>query len=291
MTSDRNDAPKASAHRAPAATPERRTADLFGRDRALIGMVHVGALPGTPHERDPLAALVRRAVDEAVLLHGAGVDAVMLENMHDVPYLLREVGPEIVASMTAIAGAVRSAIPCPLGIQILAGANRAALAVAHATGCSFIRAEGLVFASVADEGLFAEADAGPLLRYRRAIGAESVRILTDIKKKHSSHAITADITIAENASAAEFFGADGIIMTGPATGQPTPLGDIDAARRGCTLPILVGSGATAATVGSLLGKANAVIVGSDLKVDGHWRNPLDPARVDAFVRASRATTG
>jgi uncharacterized protein len=291
MPSDSPHAPDGTPARSALVTPAIRTASLFGRDHALIGMVHVGALPGTPQEREPLATLVRRAVDEARLLHRAGVDAVMLENMHDVPYLLREVGPEIVAAMTAIAGAVRSAVPCPLGIQILAGANRAALAVAHATGCTFIRAEGLVFASVADEGLIAEADAGPLLRYRRAIGAESVRILTDIKKKHSSHAITADITIAENASAAEFFGADGIIMTGPATGQPTPRGDIDAARRGCSLPILVGSGATASTVGSLLAKANAVIVGSDLKVDGHWRNPLDPARVEAFVRAARANAG
>lgn len=264
-----------------------RTGALFGRDHAIIGMVHVGALPGTPGHRDDLRAIVRRAVEEATLLARAGFDAVMLENMHDVPYLLREVGPEITASMTRIAAAVREAIDRPLGLQILAGANRAALAVAHATDCTFIRAEGFAFASIADEGLMAEADAGPLLRYRRTIGAERVRILTDIKKKHSSHAITADVTIAENAGAAEFFGADGIIMTGPATGQPTPLGDIDAARRGCGLPILVGSGATAATVGSLLAKANAVIVGSDLKVDGRWRNALDPKRVEEFVRAAR----
>lgn len=260
---------------------------LFGRDHAIIGMVHVGALPGTPGHREPLAAIVRRAVDEATTLAKAGFDAVMLENMHDVPYLLREVGPEIVSSMTLIAAAVRTAIGVPLGLQILAGANHAALAVAHATGCTFIRAEGFAFASVADEGLIAHADAGPLLRYRRQIGAESVKVLTDIKKKHSSHAITADVTIAENAAAAEFFGADGVIMTGPATGQPTPLGDIDAARRGCTLPILVGSGATAATVRALLTKSNAVIVGSDLKVDGCWRNGLDPKRVEEFVRAAR----
>lgn len=263
------------------------TASLFGRDAAIVGMVHVGALPGTPGHREPLDAIVRRACDEATLLAKAGFDSIMLENMHDVPYLLREVGPEIVASMTRVAAAVRAAVNVPLGIQILAGANRAALAVAHATGCRFIRAEGFVFASVADEGLMPTADAGPLLRYRKSIGAEAVGILTDIKKKHSSHAITADVTIAENASAAQFFGADGVIMTGPATGQPTALGDIDAARRGCTLPILVGSGATATTVASLLGKANAVIVGSDLKRSGDWRETLDPKRVDAFVKAAR----
>lgn len=270
-----------------AGAAERSAAAIFGRDRAIIGMVHVGALPGTPGHREPLAAIEDRARAEAVALARAGFDAVILENMHDAPYLLREVGPEIVASMTRVASSVRSAVSVPLGVQILAGANRAALAVAHASGCSFIRAEGFAFASVADEGLMAEADAGPLLRYRRAIGADGVRVLADVKKKHSSHAITADVTIAESAAAAEFFGADAIIMTGPATGQPTALGDIDSARRGCSLPILVGSGATEATVRSLLTRANAVIVGSDLKVDGHWRHALDPRRVEAFVRAAR----
>lgn len=264
------------------------TAALFGRDRAVIGMVHIGALPGTPGSIQSVAALASSACAEAQALVDAGVDAIMLENMHDVPYLMRNVGPEIVAAMTHIASAVRAVVPVPLGLQILAGANHAAIAVAHAAGLTFVRAEGFVFASVADEGLLEQADAGPLLRYRRSIGATSIRILADIKKKHSSHAITADLTITENASAAEFFGADGIIMTGPATGQPTALGDIDAARRGCRLPILVGSGATAATVGSLLSKANAVVVGSDLKSKGDWRNPVDRDRARAFVAAAAA---
>jgi len=131
------------------------------------------------------------------------------------------------------------------------------------------------------------ASAGPLLRYRRAIGAERVAIIADIKKKHSSHAITSDVTIAENAAAAEFFGADAIVMTGPATGQPTALGDIDAARRGCGLPIVVGSGATAGSVSTLLSRADAVIVGSDLKRDGVWSNDLDLARIRAFVAAAK----
>jgi len=271
-----------------ATDPSRpRTAALFGRERALVGMVHAAALPGTPGSRLRVAEIARTAAAEAKLLADAGFDAVMVENMHDVPYLRREVGPEIVAAMAAIAIEVRAAVSIPLGLQILAGANAAALAVAHAAGFGFVRAEGFLYASVADEGLFAEADAGPLLRYRRAIGADGIAILVDIKKKHSSHAITADVTVAEAAASAEFFGAGAVILTGPATGQPTPLGDIEAARRGCRLPILVGSGATAGTVADLLGRADAVIVGSDLKRDGDWRNGPDPRRVEAFVRAAR----
>jgi hypothetical protein len=263
------------------------TASILGRERAIVGMVHIAALPGTPHGTLPVAEIARQAAAEATLLERAGFDAIVLENMHDAPYLLREVGPEIVAAMTAVAREVRAAVRVPLGIQVLAGANAAAVAIAHAAGLRFVRAEGFVFAAVADEGLIARADAGPLLRYRKAIGAEGVAILADLKKKHSAHAITADMSLAETAAAAEFFGADGVIVTGAATGKPTSPDDLDAARRGCGLPIAVGSGATAATVAGLLSRADAVIVGSDLKKDGDWRNAPDPRRVEAFVRAAR----
>jgi membrane complex biogenesis BtpA family protein len=271
----------------PPTAHSQRAAALFRAPRAIIGMVHVLALPGAPRASLSIDAIARRAVEESRALVDAGFDALILENMHDVPYLNRAVGPETVACMTAVALAVRGAVSVALGLQILAGANHEALAVAQAANLDFIRAEGFVFASVADEGLMQTASAGPLLRYRRAIGAERVAIIADIKKKHSSHAITSDVTIAENAAAAEFFGADAIVMTGPATGQPTALGDIDAARRGCGLPIVVGSGATAGSVSTLLSRADAVIVGSDLKRDGVWSNDLDPARIRAFVAAAK----
>jgi hypothetical protein len=250
-------------------------------------MVHVGALPGTPRHGRSLDALAGQAVREARLLERAGFDAILLENMHDVPYLRREVGPEIVAGMTRVGRAVRDAVDVPLGVQVLAGANRAALAVALAIGASFIRAEGFAFAAVADEGLLDEADAGPLLRYRRTIDAGAVRILADVKKKHSAHAITADVDIAETAKACAFLGADGVIVTGSATGRATDASDLRAVATACDLPVLVGSGATADSVAGLLGHADGVIVGSWLKRDGDWAQEPDPARVEAFVRAAR----
>lgn len=260
--------------------------DIFGAPKALVGMVHVGALPGTPRGGEGVNAIAGRAVEEAWLLAEAGFDAVIIENMHDVPYLKRDVGPEIVAAMTVVADAVRGAVDVPVGVQILAGANCAAVAVAHATGCNFIRAEGLVFASVADEGLIADADAGPLLRYRKAVGAEGVRILADIKKKHSAHAITADVDLAETARAAEFCGADGVIVTGTATGRPTSVEDIREVRFATKLPLAVGSGTTPDNIREMFEYADAVIVGSWYKLRGDWQNPPDPARVRELVQAA-----
>ena len=276
------DTPNSGSADAARATTER----CFGRVGALVGMVHVHALPGTPRHAESIDAIVDAAVADARALADAGFDAIAIENMHDRPYLRREVGPEIVAGMTAVATAVRAAVDLPLGIQVLAGANRAALAIAHATGLSFVRAEGALFASVADEGVLDEADAGPLLRYRRAIGADGIAIFADIRKKHASHAITADVSIGEHAEAASFVGLDGVIVTGTATGAPTDLDDLDRARAG-GLPVVVGSGATAGSVRTLLAHADAVIVGSSIKVDGDWTRAVDPDRARAFVAAAR----
>lgn len=108
----------------------------------------------------------------------------MVENMHDIPYLNRQVGPEIVASMSVVCNEVKKEVNnLPCGIQILAGANKEALAVAKAAGLQFIRAEGFVFSHIADEGTM-NSDAGELLRYRKQIEADDILVFTDIKKKH-----------------------------------------------------------------------------------------------------------
>jgi membrane complex biogenesis BtpA family protein len=261
---------------------------IFGVDKALVGMVHVAALPGTPRGTCPVPAIVEQAVEDAATLVDAGFDAILIENMHDVPYLRREVGPEIVAAMTMVACALRRAVDVPLGVQVLAGANHAALAIAHCAQARFIRVEGFVFASVADEGFIDQADAGPLLRYRRSIGAEDVAILADVKKKHSAHAITTDLDAAEMARAAEFFGADGVVITGIATGQPIRIDDLGSARLATTLPLVVGSGVTPDSTADLLAYADALIVGSWYKHDGHWANRPDPDRAKQLVDAVQA---
>lgn len=256
---------------------------------ALIGMIHVGALPGAPRSSRKVGELARAAVAEAAVLAEGGVDAIILENMHDVPYLNRRVGPEIVAAMTAVCSAVRESVTLPLGVQVLAGANREAVAVAHASSCQFVRCEGFVFAHVADEGLMPEADAGPLLRFRKMIGAEDVAIIADVKKKHSSHAVTADVNIAETAKAAVFFGADGVVVTGAATGEPTSVDDVVAVAEAIDQAVFIGSGVTPDSVISMAPYVDAFIVGSFLKRDGRWENEPDPARVAAMVKAVSAS--
>jgi len=257
----------------------------INKDKALIGMVHLRALPGTPGSTKDPQHIAEIAVDEATTLVEHGFDGVLIENMHDTPYLLREVGPEIVAAMTVAMQAVVDAIDVPVGIQILAGANKAALAVAHATRAHFIRAEGFAFASVADEGIMDVADAGPLLRERRRIDADNIAILADIQKKHSSHAITSDLTIGDHARGADFMGADGVIVTGSHTGHQVDIAQLREVSGATELPILVGSGVTPENIKDIFEFADAAIVGSSIKQGGNWENNLDATRCSELISA------
>jgi hypothetical protein len=257
--------------------------ERLGAPRALIGMLHVGALPGTPAARDPVDRLIEQSVAEARIYRDAGFTALALENMHDRPYLKGGVGPEITAVMAVLAREVKRETGLVLGIQVLAAANREALAAALAAGAEFVRVEGFVFAHVADEGIV-ESCAGELLRYRRTIGADRVLVFADIKKKHSAHAITGDVSLAETARAAELFLADGVIVTGPASGEEASPEDVRDTVRAVRLPVLVGSGLSVENL-ARFADAHGFIVGSSLKQGGIWSNPLDRTAVVSMARA------
>lgn len=250
--------------------------------KTLIGMIHLSALPGTPKNNKDNKEIIKIALNEAAIYRKAGIQTVAIENMHDVPYINKKAGHEISSLMSIIGYEIKQKLNLYCGIQILAAANKQALAAAHSAGLDFIRAEGFVFGHLADEG-FIDSDAAELLRYRKLIGAENIAVFTDIKKKHSSHAITSDVSLAETAKAAEFFLSDGVIVTGSATGEETDLDQLKTVRGSTKLPVIIGSGITSQNIIKYLDFADGFIVGSFFKKAGNWQNPLDIKRIDSLV--------
>lgn len=262
-------------------------ADRFAGAPPLIAMVHVGATPGTPRSQRGMLALARAAAGEAKLLVKCGFRGLLIENMHDAPYVVGPHDPALTATMTLAARAVADAAPgVVLGVQVLARGEREALSICMAAEGQFVRCENFVFSHVADEGLMVDAAAGPLLRYRREVGAQGVHIYADIKKKHASHAITMDITLEDVVHGAAFFGADGVVVTGAATGRPAAIADVRSAVAAGGLPVLVGSGVTRANVKEMLANASGAVVGSSLKVGGHWAGELDERACEGLVAAA-----
>jgi hypothetical protein len=257
---------------------------LFSSAKPVIAMIHLDALPGTPAGGRSVREIEAAALREAKMYRESGVHGIMIENMHDTPYLRGAVGPEIVSVMAVIARAVKDVSRLPCGVQVLAGANTEAVAVAHAARLDFVRVEGFAFAHIADEG-FIQSSAAPLLRYRKQIGADHVQVWADVKKKHSSHAITSDISVGETAEAVEMMRGDAVIITGTVTGSPPSLPDIRDAKQHCRLPVYLGSGVTAQNLAKYHAAADGFIIGSHFKVDGLWSNTVDPKRVARLMAA------
>ena len=263
--------------------------ELFGVNKAVIGVIHLGALPGAPRFRDgDLSEVYAAAVRDARTLATGGVDGIIVENASDLPFSRPEnIGPETVAALTVAVHEVSTAVDTPIGITCVANAVMPALAIAKATGARWVRANQWVNAYVANEGIM-NGPAPEAMRYRSAIDAMDVRIFADVHVKFGAHAITADRSVQEQATDAEWFDADVLIATGTRTGSPTGTDEVDAVRSGTNLPVIVGSGLNPEQVPSLMRVADGAIVGQWLKKDGVWWNPVDASRVERLMTAIKA---
>ena len=265
---------------------------LFGRRKAVIGVIHLPALPGSPaYDGADMEDLIATALAEAQRYRDGGVDGLIVENHGDIPFAKPErLGPETAACMAVITRAVRLESQLPTGVNVLANGALQALAIAKAAGARFIRVNQWANAYVANEG-FIEGPAGEAARYRAWLHARSVKIFADVHVKHGAHAIVADREIGEMARDAEFFDADAAIATGQRTGDAASLDELKTICAGTSLPVLVGSGVTPDNVGAILEHADAVIVASYLKHDGVWWNPVDPTRLATFMAAVAVARG
>ncbi len=253
---------------------------------ALIGMIHLPPLPGHPANRLPLTRIVEQALADARVLVEAGFDALMIENFGDTPFHPERVEPHTVAGMTVAAQAVRASVTAPIGINVLRNDAQSAMAIATICGSAFIRVNVHCGVYATDQG-FIEGRAAATIRYRGLLGSK-VAILADVHVKHASPLL--DQSIAEAAEETAYRGrADGLIVSGSATGKPTDLADLRAVRAAVPdRPIYVGSGADADSAAELLRIADGLIVGTSIKQNGRTTAPVDPKRAEAFVKAARS---
>lgn len=253
------------------------------------------------------AVLVRARADARALVTGGGpggrtggvaggttggMDAVLVENFGDLPFLPGRVAPETCAALSLAVAAVLEEVAeagaprrIPVGVNVLRNDAATALAVAAVTGASFIRVNVHTGSMFTDQGLL-EGEAHATLR-RRATLAPGVGICADVHVKHATPPAGASLEEAA-LDTLERGLADVLIVSGSGTGRPV---DVERLRRVRAVApgahLWVGSGVTPASVRSLLEVADGVIVGSALEEGGRAGAPVDPTRVRAFLNAAR----
>ena len=257
----------------------------FKTDRPIIGVVHLLPLPTSPRWGGSLKAVVDRAEQEATALASGGVNGIIVENFFDAPFPKDCVDPSVVSAMTLVVNRLMHLVTLPVGINVLRNDARSALAIATCTNAHFIRVNVLTGVMVTDQGVI-EGQAHDLMRYRRELGSE-VKILADVLVKHARPLGSPNLTTAVQETIERGL-ADGVILSGWATGSPPSLEDLElatAAAKGT--PVFIGSGANWENIPQLIQAVDGVIVSSALKRKGQIQQPIDPIRVSQFVEAMR----
>ena len=257
--------------------------ELFGDKKVLIGMVHLGPLPGSARDSGDLPYVIDRAVEDAAGIRDGGMDAVMIENFFDAPFHKSKVPPATVAAMTAAALAVKREVDLPVGINVLRNDVVSAISIAHVCGADFVRCNVYVGAVVADQGVI-EGAAREAQQIRRELGAR-VQVWADVGVKHARPLAPVSPS-AEAQDAVERGLADALIVSGEATGAPTDLTlahEVKSVAR--DVPVLIGSGITAESVNAALQEADGAIVGTFIKTDGLAAMPVVIDRVKLLMRA------
>jgi membrane complex biogenesis BtpA family protein len=262
--------------------------EMFGVKKPIIGMLHLLPLPGAPgYDFYGMEAIIEHALRDAEALVSGGVDGLIVENMWDLPYYVgMDVPPEEMTAQAVAARAVVEAVDVPVGINVIHNGGRVTLAIAVAAGADFIRVCLFTGARVWDTGEFDRGCAADLLRLRKNLGADHVKIFADVDKKHS--VAFPGIDLATHIEWTEFYLADALIVSGKMTGDAPELDKVRRARELTARPILMGSGTTADNIVQFLQYADGAIVGTNLKIDGIAEKPVDVERVKRYMDAVKA---
>ena len=195
--------------------------------KPVVGMVQLAALPGSSrYTRGRIDDVLSAALNEADILASNGIDALIVQNLGDLPVTHRVSGSQI-AWMTRITGEIASRCKCPIGLNLLENDAEAMLAVASASGADFVRIKVFVGAMMTPFGM-ETGQAFAALRARNAFDAANVAIFADVHDRTGNPIASGGF--AEDVDfAVRLGGADGLVVTGKDYAQTLAL--VSAARK------------------------------------------------------------
>lgn len=259
--------------------------EMFGADKPIIAMCHLQALPGDPgyDAAGGMPKVVEMALADLSALQEGGVDAVMFSNEFSLPYLTR-VRPETTAAMARVIGELIRFIKVPFGVNVLWD-PLASIDLAAATGALFIR-EIMTGVYASDFGLW-NTNVGETVRHKARL-APHLRMLFNIVPEAASY--LGSRSVVDIARSTVFNNRPDALCVSGLTAGLEPDFQILAAVKQATPGTVVfcNTGCRIDNVERQLAASDGAVVGSTFKVDGRFENPVDPARVKAFMDKVRS---
>jgi hypothetical protein len=266
----------------------KQLADRFGCKRPIIGMIHLPTLPGSPNAGLSVEEIISFAISEYEVLARNGINAILVENFNDYPFVKESVHSETIACFSIIMHELMRLEPkIPIGINLLRNACLDALSIALVTKADFIRCNFFTGAYVTDQGII-EGCARELRELLQQNNSEDQlpMIFADVHCKHAAP-LTKRAVHLEALDALERGLADAIIISGDRTGLPANKEKLLQLREKNIFPVLLGSGVDSSNIHELLPLTDGAIIGTALKEDGAIAKPISGSRVAAIMKKAK----
>lgn len=255
--------------------------NIFGKEKVVIASLYLPPLPGTPDYRqgtylEEMIAYTRHELEE---LQQGGMDGVSIGNQQDWPYQVG-VGPETAALMTAIIREAMRGLTIPFGITVFWD-DQAAIAVAKATGASFVR--GVFRGAYAGEMGLISVNAADGIRYRKDLDAHEIKFMYMLRpilgRAIGERSLKAEVKDAMWGSKPDAFA-----LCGPVPGEAPSFDELRMVSENAKgLPVLMNNGANPKNIGEVFASCNGAVIGTHLRKDHNASMPFDRAAVEEFM--------
>lgn len=257
--------------------------DIFHKDKAIIGLCHLKALPNDPfyNEKDGMEDVFQNALKDVIALQNGGIDGIQFTNEFSFPYLSNEkADASTVAAMAVIIGRLKPYLTVPFGANII-GDTESTIGLCAAVGASWTRGS-YHGCWATNEGLL-NSECYKIYRLRHNLHADDLKLIHYVVPESSKDVADRDpVTILK----AHYFlnKPDALGICGLVAGQKVDVELLKRFRQAYPEAVLLAvTGINKDNIEEIMSIADAAFVGTYLKIDHIFENPIDENNVRALM--------
>ncbi len=256
--------------------------DVFHTKSPVIGLIHLKAFPGTCNCKGETSAeeIIDCAKTDYRNLTEGGIDGVLFCTEYDKPYT-KCADPYVISLLTHIIDeVVDKDCTVPFGVDIQWD-PKASLAIAKATGASFIR--GIIVGTYCGDLGFYSVDIAELMTFRNRIHAQDVKLISNLCPEFSSSLDTRPIEL-RALTAFKSTLIDGICISGILAGSGVDREHLKMIKE--TIgdnAVFANTGVNPDTVHDICELSDGCFVATSIKRDGNSENEIDVQRVKQLM--------